>query len=145
MSCATVSCIRSLNMRRHTEAAGSLFVLQSKKLVLEYAYCQMIPEGVCSTLCVFSGPFFRTFIQYQLLYTPLSRITKHPVIGGLGKGGGGSQWRTVLVFPVKWCSGYMTFNCITAVYSDNSTTPTDNTALLRIRGITEGNSTGRRV
>lgn len=36
----------------------------------------------------------------------------------------------------------MLFTCITVVYSDDSTTPTDNTALLQIQRITEGNSAG---
>lgn len=64
-SCATVSCIRLLNMRQHREAAQEsvlrLFPITGKSQQLgpiEYAYHQLIPEGVCSTLrCLFCGSF----------------------------------------------------------------------------------------
>lgn len=127
-------------MRQHREAAGSVFGLQSKDLVLEYAYCQMIPEEVFSTLLFILWVIFRTSIQYQPLYTPLPRITKHPLIEGWGWGLVSGEQR--LCFQLNGLPGYMLFTCITVIYCDNSTTPTDNTALLRIRGITEGNSEG---
>lgn len=64
-SCATVSCIRLLNMRQHREAAQEsvlrLFPFTGKSQQLgpiEYAYHQLIPEEVCSTLhCLFCGSF----------------------------------------------------------------------------------------
>lgn len=117
-----------------------------------YAYCQMIPEEVCSTLDrLFCGLYFRTSMQY--LTTLHSALKGSQNIRRL-KGGkrrrrrrergsvvGGKQR---LCFQLNGLPGYMRFTCITVIYCDNSTTPTDNTALLQIRGITKEEQRGRR-
>lgn len=60
----------------------------------------------------------------------------HWLKGGVGGEVSGEQRACV---QLNGLPGYMLFTCITVIYCDNSTTPTVNTALLRIWGITEGN------
>lgn len=109
-SCATVSCIRSLNMRRHGEAAGLCI----------WTPVQRLGPGICissndSWRSLFNTLFilwviFRTSIRYQpLLHFALedhktSTDWKGQVGSGQVGGGGTSQWRTAFVFPVKWRS-----------------------------------------
>lgn len=110
-------------------------VAKPKDLVLD-AYCQMIPEEVSSILqCFILWVILLTSIQYTAL---LSQVSQNRSKDG---------WRIVsgvqrLCFQLTVLPGYMLFTCITVIYCDNSTTATDNTALLRIRAITEGNSEG---
>lgn len=130
-------------MRQHREAAGVCIRTQpgrSKDLVLEYAYRQMIPEEVCSTLqCLFCGSVLEHLynINHFTLCSQGSQNIHRLEGEGVGEGGavGGKQR---LCFQLNRFPGSMPFTCITVIHSDNSTTPTDNTALLRIRGITEG-------
>lgn len=92
----------------------------------------MIPEDQHFILWV----FFRTSIQ--LLTTVHSALKDHRTSIDL-KG----RVENSVCFQLNALPGYMLFTCITVIYCDNSTTPTDNTALLRIWGITEENSEGR--
>lgn len=138
-SCATVSCIRSLNMRRHGEAAGLCIWTPVQRLgprICISSYDSW--RSLFNTL--FCGSFLEHLYDINHFYTLLSRITKHPLIEGVGPGRGLVSGEQPLCFQLNGVPGYMPFTCITVIYCDISTTPTDNTALLWIRGITEGNS-----
>lgn len=65
-------------------------------------------------------------------------ITKHPLTEGWCWVGGSSVRNSACASTLNAFPGRMLFICITVIYCDDSTTPTDNTALLQIQGITEG-------